>query len=208
MYFFLDCPMNCSSCDSQNCLSCNEDYTLFHSRAGDISCKFCNESGDYFLKNSSTCVRCVENCDICSSSNECKKCSKDFFPLNENKCIKCKEKNQIIFNDQCYICDPHCDECLTNEKCLKCSAGFTKNMKTFKCEPNCSPNQFYSEISNSCEKCNYNCKKCFNGSNNGCISCIDNLFLYSNQCFQTCPLGTFEDKKNSICSGIIFLYKF
>ncbi|EKE42052.1 CXXC-rich protein [Entamoeba nuttalli P19] len=140
----------CVRCPFENCAECTADV--------------CTKCSKGHLLSYGTCTTpCIEHCDVCSYSTTCDKCAPTHF-LNaiNGTCVECSEKFQ-----DCATC--------TNEKCLTYMCQYT--------DPTCNmkktPGQYFSEITQKCEKCSEGCKSCtydqFRGSK--CLVCNNGLFL-------------------------------
>lgn len=55
------------------------------------------------------------------------------------------------------------------------------------------------KISTQLSKCGALCMECSDNDPNSCQSCNPGVFQYNNNCFNTCPEGTFPDKEWQIC---------
>ncbi|KAH0569439.1 Cysteine-rich membrane protein 2 [Spironucleus salmonicida] len=87
------CPQNCKTCVSaSSCMSCKDDFVLteekqciaYQSQA-DETCSL----GQFFKQqqNGGQCQQCMENCEVCTSTDTCQTCSKN-YSLNHGKCVE------------------------------------------------------------------------------------------------------------------------
>ena len=112
--------------------------------------------------------------DTCYQS--CKKCSKGKSISND------KEHNCIECNENYYPFEIKKSNCFTK-------AEITKN----------HPDSYFDEKKKVFNLCNINCKQCFGGSSDNCLSCFsdNNLkYLYNGQCLSQCPNGNCPSKNN------------
>ena len=112
--------------------------------------------------------------DTCYQS--CKKCSKGKSISND------KEHNCNECNENYYPFEIKKSNCFTK-------AEITKN----------HPDSYFDEKKNVFNLCNINCKQCFGGSSDNCLSCFsdNNLkYLYNGQCLSQCPNGNCPSKNN------------
>ena len=188
----LECNVNCKETENDNCKcnDCEEGFYLLNHQCleCDNNCKTCSEiktnclscrEGCDLLPNG-ICVLCASPCKTCSSANICTSCIDNYFLLSD-KCLKCNincktteidnckcnncEDGFYLYNNQCLECDNNCKTCSETEmNCLSCREGF------------------YLTESNTCERCIEPCKTCL--SENTCLSCVDNYFLISKNCYQ------------------------
>ena len=195
-----------------NCLNnCSERYGIIDGECQeckDTSCDIfyinscnCSKCKEHFYLIENNCLECDENCENCfSESNNCTSCNTSSF----------------LFNGQCLSCTP-CNEKEDNScKCLSCSMGhFLQNGRCQKCSDNCQlcENITYCnscEIgyalninNNTCSRCHNNCESCsspsINDTEQNCLSCNNNLFLYENNCVEECKDGLYTNEQNKIC---------
>ena len=112
---------------------------------------------------------CLIKITIKPCYESCNKCSieNDLSSYEEQNCIECKENYYPLISKQ--------TNCYKEEQALL--------------------NWYLDTTRGIFDFCDTNCKSCFGPSNQECLSCnynIENpLYLYNNQCFNECPLGTF-----------------
>ncbi|EWS76056.1 hypothetical protein TTHERM_000845778 (macronuclear) [Tetrahymena thermophila SB210] len=98
--------------------------SLFRSQATDRTC----DLTQIYLKDKLFCDKCIDNCLICDSNQECQKC-KDGFYLDMN--FQCQKTCQIRqFQSQensiCQICPiPNCLQCSNMYTCDQCINSFS-----------------------------------------------------------------------------------
>ncbi|EFC35926.1 predicted protein, partial [Naegleria gruberi] len=178
-------PNNCSCPNGYNGTNC-EISSVSNCLPSASNCQSC-KSG--FYDTSKLCrLKCLVNCEVCSSSETCNKCLDGLKGqyCNEKVCKvsncatcststgDCLECNEGYYGSYCNItCPSNCKSCSSEVSCSTCRSGWTgPTCQIPVCNENCitcsSPNQ---------------CSKCFNG-------------LYGSDCSNTCP-STCESCINS-----------
>ena len=128
-----------------------------------FSCQLCTETGTFLLQND-TCVKCVENCQICSDVNLCSQCIPDFYLLpNLTQCVFSNPGGFGNSNNfTLYACDQSCTSCYgkTNAECTQCAASYYSYLNL--CISSCPQNT--TLINGQCLS-NYLWNKIFNKNN-------------------------------------------
>ncbi|KAL4506091.1 hypothetical protein ABPG72_013852, partial [Tetrahymena utriculariae] len=73
------------------------------------------------------CNKCTNNCDWCSDSTSCNKCSTGFYKFQDGSCNICDTSKGFYINNQtCLACDPKCKTCNGSDKsqCTSCYIGY------------------------------------------------------------------------------------
>lgn len=101
------------------------------------------------------------------------------------------------------LCDDSCESCVgpSSEDCLGCKSN--KILKNSPGPSSCTlcGDGYYKNLDNeTCEVCNKICKTCSGPSSNDCLTCADNLYLFSNLCVSQCPTGFWPDMNYLICN--------
>ena len=149
----------CGEC-SENCLACSgpnkKDCNCFDDHYGTDSSAYFNT--DFFLCRS-TNLKCLESCEICTSSGLCTACNKNHvLNLNLNKCETPKNRSCQIY------------EGITREKCLLCMVS----------------NSFDLDNNNSfCFRCSANCLHCKDFFS--CLVCKDGFRQANGMCINYSP---------------------
>ena len=176
------CNNNCSTCayTSTNCTRCTSGSYLYNSE-----CLGVCPDGYYSDLTTNTCLQCSVNCSTCSGNpNNCTSCSGLTYLYNNNCVDNCPGgyfANSM--DNKCDLCDANCITCDYNSTfCTSCSPiGQVL-------------------INNICYFCNDSCYTCNGTSANNCLSCINNTYLYENQCVNPCPPGFYEHDNPNFCS--------
>lgn len=121
--FCLPCVNFCEVCDQNNsnsCEKCQNGLYILEIEGKNI-CGNCSNIG-YFVLNSTWCLPCLNDCDLCSSETLCEKCSEGFFLFEEtNNCVN--ECPVGYFIDKslniCKKCNQNCNYCEQNI-CFQC----------------------------------------------------------------------------------------
>jgi len=140
----------CVRCTKQNCHECTADL-----------CTKC--APGFLLYNGECTTPCIENCEQCSKASYCDKCKPTHFLETVNyTCVECDKKFQ-----DCATC--------TQDKCLTYFCQHTDP----ECDKKKTPGQYFSEITQKCEKCSEGCKQCKYSQSKGsiCTICNNGLFL-------------------------------
>ncbi|KAL4438374.1 hypothetical protein ABPG74_009413 [Tetrahymena malaccensis] len=157
------CSVNCSACfgpSSNQCLSCNDGYSLQGNQCIDStchsSCQSCSgpnqnqctscPAGSY-LDSRKTCQPCQYPCENCfNSATECTTCGQGY---EMDKFLgKCVSMN---------TCDSSCLQCSTYRDPTKCTS--------------CKDGQFLNQ-EGRCQKCDESCATC-SEKEDKCIKCAD-----------------------------------
>ncbi|KAL4438375.1 hypothetical protein ABPG74_009414 [Tetrahymena malaccensis] len=173
------CSVNCSACfgpSSNQCLACNDGYSLQGNQCVDTtchsSCQSCSgpnqnqctscPAGSY-LDSRKTCQPCQQPCENCfNSATECTTCGQGY---EMDKFLgKCVSMN---------TCDSSCLECSANRDPTKCTS--------------CRDGQFVNQ-EGRCQKCEKFCATCSEREDK-CITCAKGWDQYDAQnkrCYFTC----------------------
>ncbi|EAR86012.1 leishmanolysin family protein (macronuclear) [Tetrahymena thermophila SB210] len=172
------CSVNCSACfgpSYNQCLSCNDGYSLQGNQCVDTtchsSCQSCSgpnsnqctscPAGQY-LDSRKTCQPCQYPCENCfNSATECTTCGQGY---EMDKFIgKCVSMN---------TCDSSCLECSAFRDPTKCTS--------------CRDGQFLNK-EGRCQKCDESCATCAERENK-CIKCADGWEYdeYNKRCRMDC----------------------
>ncbi|EAR90505.2 zinc finger lsd1 subclass family protein (macronuclear) [Tetrahymena thermophila SB210] len=146
---------------------------------------------------------CSPNCLVCDAKG-CSKCSSSYFLYNLQCVSTCPDGFATDSNKICQPCDSTCLTCSTpqsNTSCLTCKTNTYLNPNK-SCLSNC-PSKYWTDQTNwKCQVCDPTCYNCISpGDQNSCTSCSGTLYLFSNQCINTCPTNTFylTQTNNNIC---------
>ncbi|CAD8179254.1 unnamed protein product [Paramecium octaurelia] len=210
----MDCHWTCLTCDGPtqfDCTNCGYlQLTSEHRYMYYTQCLLLCPKGTDNYK----CLQCQEQCEICSSNQECVSCFIGYFLQNGDCVTTC---NQGYYADQefqiCRECFTGCLECVgpRYSECVLCQPNYL--LSDNRCLPYCPYKHFYNFISTKCEYCdsfiygnscvtecplqyypiNNVCYLC----NNNCTSCQSGLYLYQKTCLQNCITGTFN--VNGVC---------
>ena len=187
------CDASCAVCNSTDCLECYNEFSQ-------IEGKFCRCPSGMFTRNlHRTCQYCPDNCDKCTSLDNCSKC-KDSLAKPIKGICHCGSGYFMVSNT-CVTCDSSCKSCDLDSNCLncldpnsqitysksscECKAGFYYNTECLPCDITCNT----CSIS-ACNECKYpnstvfgtkcECNDGFFLSSSGCESC-DNKCLTCNK---------------------------
>lgn len=201
--FFIvkDCDASCASCvlDKNNCLSCSQGYyplndvnlpTEFPCYNGSTKPSFtylnntiqkyeyCNTSSSLYGYNSINCVNCKNYNkykleDIIECTNTVPGGGYELTDVNYNYYTKCKSSYYYINDAMSYKCAPsnNCEDIISLDRKVK-----ENHLK--ECVKNCLPDKAISY----CEYCTEK-----------------SLFLYNNQCIESCPVGYLANITTHTC---------
>ena len=85
-------------------------------------------SGEYYFADEIGCHACSEDCQQCSSLDECEECVEGFYQV-AGSCVSTSCEAHSFFDyvfGECSECDVSCATCLTstNSGCETCSEGY------------------------------------------------------------------------------------
>jgi len=203
----LPCTSNCSSCTKEGCTACDDD---FYFNENDKKCYEADKCPygyyNYEENQKKVCKNCTANCDICSNSNECEDCDKDFyFHQADKQCYPAGKCPTGFYSKNgekktCETCRSNCAKCTNNLDCLKCQNNYLLNHVSKTCHLETCPDSFYSSVSDDkvdlCMPCKPNCQICT--SENTCIECAPNFFWSnsSKECVEDCGKSFFKQILN------------
>ncbi|KAL4503557.1 hypothetical protein ABPG73_017300 [Tetrahymena malaccensis] len=219
------CPFYCTNCSpledqtlaiqlgqNYNCNSCNQDdnntpyYLLQIYQTGQIKVNNCvkNCPLGYFIDNQSQCLQCGEFCNKCSDVQTCTKCQLGYFLDYNNKCvITCQTGYyQDISQNKCIKCsDDDCAKCSQAGYCQQCTK---KYLVDGKCQNDCPPYQYKSEVDQTCQKCLPYCLKC--SDTKSCEKCQQDTYLQKDQngtfsCQINCLQGYYPEISTQNCQA-------
>ena len=193
---------NCKECNNKNsCNLCKSGYTFIDDSLS--SCNNIEQLGNKYVIDSSNnkiyrkCNYYMDNCNTCTSQDECTSCISPYGLYNDKKtCIVISEQNHFENpEDQLYyICSSridNCEKCSAYNICIKCKEDYIRkdNDKSV-CHALSSINneEYYQDRNdnNMYLKCSYfvqNCLKC--DYPNGCTQC-NSGFIFTNDDYKTC----------------------
>lgn len=120
-HFFPNNSNQCEECDS-TCVECN--------RIGDNGCTSCSlgfflDTESSLVSGSSSCIKCDDLCETCSSLSSCLTCktTSKYKILYNSTCLEACPIGAYSINDptpSCLECNPKCNTCDNPEECLTC----------------------------------------------------------------------------------------
>lgn len=203
------CPSNCVSCSSSSkCTTCVSGFAV--NGAGVCvpclsSCRECATQapgqclscGDgLFLNSQQKCQQCSTSfCSTCSINDVCESCSSGYTLTSTFTCIK--------------NCESPCATCSASSptQCTSCLAGYEIDSTTSSCTPvtqciggcNVCPTGYVLSESICVQCTNSKCLRCSASDPSVCTSCINGLYLSSNQVCTTCPSGCATCSSSTNC---------
>jgi len=182
------CTKDCKICTKDKCLQCFNNKVIFKENTCLIKCV------DGYVKSGNVCVKC-DNPAVCRrcKPNELGTCTKCYpgSVLYAGKCLNSCPPKFYKKGDVCAPCIKGCEVCENNYRCKKCSNDWF--LKHHVCVDCCGSG--YTNDNGVCKRCNVrDCDVCNPGNLGKCEKCIQNKYLYNNQCHKVCPLGTYPNK--------------
>ncbi|KAL4472811.1 hypothetical protein ABPG73_006874 [Tetrahymena malaccensis] len=179
------CHSDCESCIGGNkneCLKCL-DKSLFISLKNQ-NCERCQENE---FNDGVKCIKCLDHCQTCSSSNTCEKCEKGYF----------------YKDNQCSPCDTNCLSCSGHLKCDVCAPNF--KLYDGICF-NCKEGEYLDSDTKQCETCHPKCKSCFGKTEVSCIKCANPLEFFDedNYCVDKCKEGYIRNPIRERCQKCVY----
>ena len=144
-------------------------------------------------------LQCNQNCATCKDiSTKCTSCFQGEFLFNDKKCIT--ECNAYLFEDnKCIDCKGEYGY-RENEGCFLClnipNNYLLKTNKVNWCLTEI-PERYYSDNKNVLHPCKEGCKNC--SDENYCEKCLDDYYIYNNECYSSCPLTLIELSDTKEC---------
>ena len=217
---FKKCYEKCHTCfdvgdeNNHNCITCSTGY-LFSSNHSCLSSKI---DGYYIDHEEEIYKECSTGCLKCESLSICTLCDYDsdyYFSLeDENVCIHIDNKPENWFLNK---------KENKYELCSHCYSYFEINPQN---KYDCGKNDIYyrvedqdnicwintstihnNYIANSTDKifykCHSNCFSCYekgDDNENKCSACIENYYIYLNNCYTQCPNNTIIDSSKDYLS--------
>ena len=174
----------CSNTDLSSCLKC--DNYLLGSKCYDVCPK------TYYPNSTSSCNKCIDNCNVCENNRECLICSEG-YSLFMNQCTLGCPDGYVSIEEEvgikvCEKCDTGCKTCEVSNtsNCITCLKNFF--LHNDQCIEAC-PVGYYSNDVNECKKCNTDlCSTC-SDSGKTCQQCTGKLVIFENSCVEKCPSG-------------------
>ncbi|ELP89619.1 hypothetical protein EIN_201040 [Entamoeba invadens IP1] len=201
-YTSVECSdTNCKYCpsDTRSCVQCHSSYSLESGKCVNITnclytkanrCLFCSKG--YHLQTNGTCSL-INNCAIIEFDGKCQLCNYNKQLINING--DCIEKDSNILNSSehtivsCnkgfYINSMTCKNCTdTYSNSLWCENGRTTKCQSTsemtpngKCDIKICDNKNESNV-----RCSVDIPDCLYTTNNKCIECKQNYYIYNNTC--------------------------
>ncbi|EDR24632.1 hypothetical protein EDI_098530 [Entamoeba dispar SAW760] len=209
---------HCERCTKDKCFKCKEGYTLYEittsegiekqecidctNEENDSKCGRC-PLGKYFDIETLSCKECKEDCERCTTKDNCYLCKGDKAlkdPSNPNsECVSilhCKTGN--YYGNYCELCEEN--YFVQNGKCIKCSDGCKRCINEKEC----------IECNNTLTLINGECRNdinCLRSSNvMGCIECKEGYYLGNEGKCKQCPDQCKLCKSDSYCFRILSTY--
>ena len=98
---------NCKTCNNlESCKTCKDNYAFINKDKSecrnikDLGKKYFKDENDDTIYNK--CSDYIENCDTCTSINECLTCLKNYYLTDDKKCINILEKKYFKDSDNLY----------------------------------------------------------------------------------------------------------
>lgn len=214
------CAANCIKCDSVGSLASNPTKVNVCDRGGCVP-------GYFQSKSSTSCLKCFNGCQTCSSdpsicldcgdfkyllSNVCYSCTTNCVTCTQSGCSSCSIGYLVSSDGTCkapningcvsYNADITCKTCdvgydLTNGLCVLSIACNANKTCT-----NCKYNYYLS--SGSCLQCPTiaNCNSCNVLSSTKCIDCVTGYYLNSASVCTACPqAGCLDCSSATVCTS-------
>ncbi|KAL4490865.1 hypothetical protein ABPG72_008601 [Tetrahymena utriculariae] len=173
------CPTDCSRCNENGCLQCNNSY-------------FIVQSNNMFI-----CQNCHGSCLNCSGSlsNQCTQCISSLLFYNNQCLTQCPQGYYPNSQNICQLCPSNlnCASCQNSTQCTTCKNGYYMTTKQDTQQQVCMP-------------CDPACKLCTGPSSSNCLGCLAGQQACNNcavgyfQDGQTC----FQMSSQSLCSKQTF----
>lgn len=200
------CTNPCLTCvnTATNCTSCNTStstpFLLLNSCVVSCPTYYYNTSAS---GNCSSCAALNINCANCINATTCSmNCDSGYVYFNGN-CISTVPPGYVNISGVALACTTGCLTCsVLQSNCTSCSPSFYFYLNTCL---NACPTGFIS-ISFICTACVSPCLTC-QTTISTCTSCltsiIPSLYLSGNICTENCPVTTYPNSINNMCSSCI-----
>ncbi|EAR83524.2 REJ domain protein (macronuclear) [Tetrahymena thermophila SB210] len=206
VYVNYQCPLNCSSCDSnQNCLTCLDNYYIATNPNTNLAyCKLTCAPQQYAtlpdsITQSQTCQNCIDYCQSCSTDKQCDTCNTNYEFISQiASCLPVCNSNQYRdSNYQCQNCIANCLKCTGPLNCTNCQNPFQFDNSLLQCI--CPSQGYYLDSNGNCNSCDSTCQTCSGSLNSNCTSCPPNWFSLGGYCYQWCPNNYQQQLSNFEC---------
>ncbi|KAL4470677.1 hypothetical protein ABPG72_001788, partial [Tetrahymena utriculariae] len=206
VYVNYQCPLNCSSCDSnQNCLTCLNNYYVATNPNSKLEyCKLTCAPSQYAtlpdsITQSQTCKNCIDFCSQCSEEKQCDHCNSNYEFISQiAQCLPvCKSNQYRDSNYQCQNCTANCLKCTGPDNCINCLSPFQFDQTLLQCI--CPDQGYYLDSNGNCNPCDPTCQTCSGQLNSNCTSCLNNWFSLGSYCYQWCPNNYQQQLSNFEC---------
>jgi len=190
---FAACNSRCKTCNGNginNCLSCNDAYTLIGN-----NCYTQGDNVDNYYYDGSSFKLCSTGCKSCSgpSDTQCLVCSNNYILFNANSCYQANSPplGYTFITNQWKKCYSSCASCTQvgdsdNHKCSTCRTDYFKINLSNNCFSKLFPPDGYYFDTDGFKQCYNLCKTCDEGSNslsNNCLSCVEKYGLANKDCY-------------------------
>ncbi|KAG8187463.1 hypothetical protein JTE90_009532 [Oedothorax gibbosus] len=195
------CHPSCATCsgfDLDQCYTCPFGRTLKHGK-----CVTSCDEGKY-MNSESVCTDCHFSCADCklnsteSEITQCLKCKNTQHSILQDQCVsQCPPNFYMDSYKICQECHPTCSTCERNlaTSCVSCRNGyFLTHLGT--CQTDCHLG--YCPSNGICETCDADCHHC--ASKTKCLQCKGDLVLESGQCNPQCTDQHYVDGISRKCT--------
>ena len=170
------------------------------------------------------CIACDSSCAVCTggTNNDCSSCNSGFFlqpfstTCSSNRfTVMIKSYNfhlnHLGCHTSCYTCNGG-----NSNNCLSCTGSYYFYLST--CINLCPSGYFGNAATHQCDgislhdicllifseklACHSTCYTCNGTTENDCVSCSGDRFLYQTTCVTECPNGTWADTSDNTCRRI------
>ncbi|KAJ1206755.1 hypothetical protein NDU88_002156 [Pleurodeles waltl] len=194
-----NCHHTCKECNGNEpfkCTTCGTDKNGRKLFLYTGECRDACPQGHFAAR--STCTPCSENCEACSDSDRCTRCSQGYY-LESGKCLKLECGDGEVEDPdyaECVPCESGCRRCSSSdpEICSSCIEGLY--MYQSRCYNSCPEKTYAEDSSMNCVDCDSACLSC---EKSECFWCKEDFYLLDGQCVSDCGSGFYRDEDEGEC---------
>ncbi|XP_064032778.1 proprotein convertase subtilisin/kexin type 5 isoform X1 [Pogoniulus pusillus] len=194
------CETSCQNCigpETDDCISCPITRVFDDGR-----CVMQCPKGKFEFNGQ--CHLCHHTCLDCRGSepNKCTTCGTDRRGIERflyhGECRESCPPGHYHSDNTCVSCPGHCEMCVNSSHCKRCFRGY-QLIQNICQKHNCKEGEVEDPDSEDCIPCLDGCQSCKLDDPRICMTCIQNYYMYNQQCYKYCPENTYGDESSLQC---------